>query len=65
MTIRQAEKEKEGSDLQMSDKELRTALSCILLNQSIILRLTRRLTKKKYEKMILDYAQDLVDYSKA
>lgn len=49
----------------MSDEELRTALSSIILSQATILRITRGLTTKNYEKMILDYAQDLEDFSKA
>lgn len=49
----------------MSDEELRTALSSIMLSQAVILRITRGLTTKNYEKTILDYAQDLEDFSKA
>lgn len=49
----------------MSDEELRTAVSTILLNQTIILRILSQFVKNKDIDKIVDYAQNIEDFSKA
>ena len=49
----------------MSDEELRTAVSTILLNQATILRILTALLKKRDADKVFDYAKNIEDFSRA